>query len=71
MPWWPEERRRTTLGWLVIHMLEETAQHAGHADIVRESLDGRGGNDHDGLGDEAHWSEFVARIQAEADHFRP
>ena len=37
---WPEDRRDTTLGVLLIRMVAETAQHAGHADIIRESLDG-------------------------------
>ena len=27
--------------WVLLHLIEETARHAGHADIVRESLDGR------------------------------
>jgi hypothetical protein len=26
--------------WVAIHMIEETARHAGHADIIRESIDG-------------------------------
>jgi hypothetical protein len=26
--------------WVVVHMLEETARHAGHADIIRELYDG-------------------------------
>ena len=67
VPWWPEERRHPTVGWLLVHTLDETAHHAGHADILRESIDGRGGRDHDQVGDAAHWQEFVARIQAEAD----
>ena len=29
-----------TLRWMVLHMLEETARHAGHLDLVREMLDG-------------------------------
>ena len=70
VPWWPEERRRTTVGWLVVHMLEETAQHAGQADVVRESIDQRGGKDHDEVGDDAWWEAYVARIQAEADQHR-
>ena len=52
VPWWPEERRVTTLGYLLVHLLAETAHHAGHADIVREAIDGRAGWDHDELGDE-------------------
>lgn len=27
--------------WVLLHMVEETARHGGHADIIRESLDGR------------------------------
>jgi uncharacterized damage-inducible protein DinB len=26
--------------WILLHLIEETARHAGHADIIRESLDG-------------------------------
>jgi hypothetical protein len=32
-----------SLRWILMHMLEETARHAGHADLVRELLDGRKG----------------------------
>jgi hypothetical protein len=32
-----------TLRWMLIHMVEETARHVGHLDIVRELLDGRKG----------------------------
>ncbi|GAB2862697.1 DinB family protein [Streptomyces deserti] len=39
-PWFPPEGR-VSLRWLVLHLIRETARHAGHADIVRESLDGR------------------------------
>lgn len=31
----------TTLRWIALHMIEETARHAGHADIIRESIDGQ------------------------------
>ncbi|GHH85396.1 hypothetical protein GCM10018793_53320 [Streptomyces sulfonofaciens] len=39
-PWFPKEGK-VSMRWLVLHLIEETARHAGHADIVRESLDGR------------------------------
>jgi hypothetical protein len=71
VPHWPAERRDTTLGFLLVRMVAETAQHAGHADIVRELVDGRGGPDHDDIGDEAWWREYVATIQAAADPFAP
>ncbi|WP_216822912.1 DinB family protein [Aeromicrobium sp. A1-2] len=32
-----------TLRWILLHMLEETARHAGHLDILRELLDGKTG----------------------------
>jgi Protein of unknown function (DUF664) len=28
------------LRWIVLHMVEETARHAGHADLLREAIDG-------------------------------
>ena len=31
------------LRWILMHLLEETARHAGHADILRELLDGSTG----------------------------
>jgi hypothetical protein len=68
--WWPEERRVTTFGHLLVRMVAETAQHAGHADILREMVDGRAGRDHDELGDAAWWDAYVASVQAAADPFR-
>ncbi|WP_372735790.1 DinB family protein [Nocardioides sp.] len=70
VPHWPQERRATTLGFLLIRMVGETAQHAGHADICRELIDGQGPPDRDEYGDEAHWAAYVAGIQAAADTFR-
>jgi len=69
--WWPEERRTTTFGHLLVRVIAETAQHAGHGDILRERIDGRAGRDHDDLGDAAWWASFVARVQAAADAHRP
>jgi hypothetical protein len=33
-----------TMRWVLIHMIEETARHAGHMDIMRELIDGRTGD---------------------------
>jgi Protein of unknown function (DUF664) len=33
-----------SLRWIMVHMLEETARHAGHLDVMREKLDGRTGD---------------------------
>lgn len=65
--WWPEERRRTTFGSLLVRVVAETAQHAGHADIIRETIDGRPGTDHDVAGDADWWTRHVARVQEAAD----
>jgi hypothetical protein len=65
---WPEGRRDTTLGVLLIRMVAETAQHAGHADIIRELIDGTGGPDQDAV-DEATWREYIAQVQAAASTF--
>ena len=35
--------RRPTLRWVLVHMIEETGRHAGHADIIRELIDGETG----------------------------
>ena len=32
--------RNETLGWILSHMVEEVARHNGHADILREAIDG-------------------------------
>jgi hypothetical protein len=68
--WWPPDKRETTLGHLLVRVVAETAQHAGHIDIMRESVDGQGGRDHDDIGDAEVWAGYVAQVQAAADHFR-
>jgi hypothetical protein len=43
VPWWPGDRRRVTLHRILVHLIAETHRHAGHADIVRELIDGAAG----------------------------
>lgn len=69
VPHWPEKRRSTTLAVLLIRMVDETAQHAGHADIVRELIDGTGGADSDML-DESGWQTYYTKLQEAAEPFR-
>ncbi|HWF15008.1 MAG TPA: DinB family protein [Acidimicrobiales bacterium] len=38
-PWFPDPED-CTVRWILFHLIEETARHAGHADIIREALDG-------------------------------
>ncbi len=35
--------RRVSLRWILVHMIEEYARHNGHADLIRESIDGETG----------------------------
>jgi Protein of unknown function (DUF664) len=69
VPHWPADRRHTTLGVLLVRMVTETAQHAGHADIVREMIDGAAGNDAN-FPDDEDWPKYVAAVQSAAEAFR-
>jgi uncharacterized damage-inducible protein DinB len=40
VPWFPDGVDAWSVRWVLLHLIEETARHAGHADIVRESIDG-------------------------------
>lgn len=43
VPWWGPAGRAASVRELLIHLIAETHRHAGHADIVRESIDGAAG----------------------------
>ena len=70
VPWWPESRNEVTLHRILVHMTAETNRHAGHADIVRELIDGAAGvkPDHDNLPpfDRAEWDAFRSRVEQAA-----
>ena len=70
VPWWPEERRDVTLHEILVHMVTETHRHAGHADIVRELIDGavgmRLGKENMAPGDDAWWDDYRARLETTA-----
>ena len=40
VPWYPKDLDAWTVRWVLVHLIEETARHTGHADIVRETVDG-------------------------------
>ncbi|MEV0128932.1 DinB family protein [Dactylosporangium sp. NPDC050688] len=40
VPWFPDDVEHWSVRWVLLHLIEETARHAGHADIVREAVDG-------------------------------
>ena len=70
VPWWPEDRREVTLHQILVHMIAETHRHAGHADIVRELIDGaaghREGNDNMAPGDQAWWENYRSGLERAA-----
>ena len=43
VPWWPPEYSEVTLHRILVHTIAEAHRHAGHADIVRELVDGSAG----------------------------
>jgi hypothetical protein len=70
VPWWPQDRSEVTLHEILVHMISETNRHAGHADIVRELIDGaaglREGNDNMAPGDPAWWESYRSRLERAA-----
>jgi uncharacterized damage-inducible protein DinB len=70
VPWWPPERRDVTLHRILVHMIAETNRHAGHADIVRELIDGAVGHraDADNMPpvDQAWWQDYESRLERAA-----
>jgi uncharacterized damage-inducible protein DinB len=67
VPWWPDERSEVTLHRILVHMIAETNRHVGHADIVRELIDGaaglRDGNDNMPANDQAWWDSYRSRLE--------
>ena len=68
-PWWGGTGD-VTLQRIIVHVTVETSRHAGHADIVRELIDGKVGlretsSDVDG-GDEAWYQEYWSQLEASA-----
>jgi len=65
--WWPDDRSEVTLHQILIHMIAETHRHAGHADIIRELIDGaaglRDGNDNLAPGDQKWWQSYRSRLE--------
>ncbi|RZU63663.1 DinB family protein [Zhihengliuella halotolerans] len=49
-PWFPRDIEAWSVRWVLGHLIEELSRHAGHADIIRESIDG------------ATWFELMAAV---------
>lgn len=74
VPWWPEQSATVTLHQILVHMTAELNRHAGHADILREQLDGAvgraAGNSNLPERDAAWWREYRARVEEAAAQAR-
>jgi Protein of unknown function (DUF664) len=70
VPWWPADRNEVTLHHVLVRVATETARHAGHADIVRELIDGAAGwtasQSNLPPADEADWPAHRARVERAA-----
>ena len=73
VPWWPPGNS-ATLQHILVHMIAETHRHAGHADIVRELVDGEAGiydGDANLPSDSPEWwVVYRAKVQTAAETFR-
>lgn len=70
VPWWPDDVNPVTLHRILVHMIAETNRHGGHADILREQIDGEAGL-RPAAGnlpdmDAEWWSAYVDRVEAAA-----
>jgi uncharacterized damage-inducible protein DinB len=71
VPWWQGSGAEVTLHRVLVHVIAETGRHAGHADVVRELIDGAAGlrvgsdNMPEGV-DQAWWESYRGRLEAAA-----
>ena len=67
VPWWPSDRAEVTLHHAVVRVIADTHRHAGHADILRELMDGavgmKKGNEAMPPGDSAWWGNHRSRLE--------
>lgn len=65
--WWHPDRREVSLQQILVHVIAETHRHAGHADLVRELIDGgvglRADNSNLPEEDEAWWQDYRDRLE--------
>lgn len=70
VPWWAEGKQDVTLHRILIHVITDAARHVGHADIVRETIDGAAGmqpgNDNLPPLEIEQWAAYVEQVEAAA-----
>lgn len=74
VPWWPPDRAEVSLHRILVHVATETHRHAGHADIVRELIDGsvglRLGNENLPDRDREWWTSYREQLEQSASRFK-
>jgi hypothetical protein len=68
VPWWPPDREQVTLQQIMVYVTAEIARHAGHADIIRELIDGAAGDNDGNLPDQTaqEWASYRSRLEEAA-----
>ncbi len=69
--WWGEDRNPVSLERIIVHVIVDLARHVGHADILREGIDGAVGLrvGVSNLPDEQDWPAYVEKLTALAERF--
>ena len=74
VPHWPGHENEVTLNRILMHAISDTQRHAGHADIIRELIDGTvgllEGNNNMPPGDQQWWDRHRARLESVAQEAR-
>ena len=70
VPWWGDDNE-VSLARIMVHVIDDLARHVGHADILREHIDGAAGLRADGsnLPEQQDWPAYLAKLTALAERF--
>lgn len=75
VPWWQADRQEVTLHRILVHVVAETNRHAGHADVIRELIDGSAGlqadNDNLRARDPGWWQNYRDQLERVAQEASP
>jgi hypothetical protein len=65
VPWFPSDVDAWSARWVLLHVIEELARHAGHADILREAIDGK--TMYELMAEAEGWKAELDEMMAKAD----
>ena len=70
VPWWSEDHNQVTLASIMVHVIVDLARHVGHADILREEIDGAAGLRAEVSNiPQQDWPAYVAKLTLLAERF--